>query len=103
MILDNNTTEMMIMSNTMTPTEFAATVDSDGRTVRKFLRSITPKDDQPGKGSRWELAGDKRSITALTKQFTKWTAKQAEEKAQRAAAEAEKAASEVEEDADLDA
>lgn len=74
---------MIPMSQTMTPTEFAATVDSDGRTVRKFLRSITPKDEQPGKGSRWALAADKRSLTKLSKQFGDWTAKQAEEKAKR--------------------
>ena len=60
---------MIDMSNTITPTEFAATVDSDGRTVRKFLRSITPKDAQPGKGSRWALDGSKRSVTKLQKQF----------------------------------
>ena len=85
---------------TLTPTEFASTVDSDGRTVRKFLRSITPKDEQPGKGSRWSLAGDKRSVTKLQKQFKEWSAKQAEERAARALAAAEEAANEVETDED---
>jgi hypothetical protein len=104
MILDKNTQEMIIMS-TMTPTEFAATVDSDGRTVRKFLRSITPKDDQPGKGSRWELPAGKREVTKLTKQFKEWSAKQADEKAARAAEKAAEANSEVDEvdDSELDA
>jgi len=104
MILDNNRTEVIIMT-TLTPTEFAATVDSDGRTVRKFLRSITPKDEQPGKGSRWSLPGDKRSVTKLAKQFKEWSAKQAEERAARAQAAAEQAASEAAEieDAELDA
>lgn len=93
----------MNMTAVMTPTEFAETVSSDGRTVRKFLRSITPKDEQPGKGSRWSLPADKRSVTKLSKQFREWSAKQAEEKAARAQAEAEKAAEEATvEDADLD-
>jgi hypothetical protein len=87
----------MIIMSTMTPTEFAATVESDGRTVRKFLRSITPKDEQPGKGSRGELPAGKRETTKLQKQFAQWSAKQADEKAARAAAAAEKANSEVEE------
>lgn len=91
------------MSN-LTPTEFAVSVDSDGRTVRKFLRSITPREDQPGKGSRWALPGDKRSVTKLQKQFKEWSAKQAEEKAARALAAAEAAAAEVtDEDIELDA
>lgn len=84
---------MMNMSATLTPAEFAATVGSDGRTVRKFLRDITPKEDQPGKGSRWALPGTKRDVSKLTKQFRDWAATQAEEKAKR---EAEKAAAAVE-------
>lgn len=102
MMIDNNTTEMIIMSTVMTPTEFAVTVDSDGRTVRKFLRSITPRDDQPGKGSRWELAAGKRDLTKLQKQFREWSAKQADEKAARAAAAAEKANAEVTDEVDED-
>lgn len=103
MILDNRN-EMIIMSNVMTPAEFAETVNSDGRTVRKFLRSITPKDDQPGKGSRWQLDGNKRAVTSLTKQFREWSAKQAEEKAARAEKAAQEAAAEVEtDDESLDA
>lgn len=86
------------MSNTMTPAEFAETVASDGRTVRKFLRSITPKDEQPGKGSRWALPAGKRDIQKLSKQFGEWSAKQAQEKAERAAKAAEDAAAEVEVD-----
>mgnify|MGYP001050587931 CR=1 FL=1 len=86
---------------TMTPTEFAVTVDSDGRTVRKFLRSITPKEDQPGKGSRWVLKGDKKSVTRLTKQFADWTAKQeAAAQKRREDAAAADATDEVEETED---
>jgi hypothetical protein len=60
---------MKVMA-TITPKEFAQKVDSDGRTVRKFLRSITPKEDQPGKGSRWEI--ESRQVRSLTTKFRKW-------------------------------
>jgi hypothetical protein len=81
---------------TMTPAEFAAEVNSDGRTVRKFLRSITPKDEQPGKGSRWALPAGKREVNKLSKQFREWS--EAQEKARQEKAEAEaQAETEVEE------
>ena len=85
------------MSNTMTTNEFAVELGTDPRTLRKFLRSITPKDEQPGKGSRWALPGTKREITKMRKQFSEWSQKQLEEKAARAAKAAEDAANEVEE------
>lgn len=85
------------MSTVMTPAEFAVLVESDGRTVRKFLRSITPKEDQPGKGSRWQLDGTKRSVTKLQKQFTEWTAAQAQAAAERAEKAAQEAAAAVDE------
>ena len=72
------------MATTMTPAQFAETVKSDGRTVRKFLRSITPKDEQPGKGSRWELPGTKREMGKLQKQFADWTAAQEKARAEKA-------------------
>lgn len=88
--------------SSMTPTEFAATVNSDGKTVRKFLRAITPKEDQPGKGSRWALPAGKREVAKLTKQFNEWSAKQAEERAARAQEKAEAAQAEVVEEEELD-
>ena len=36
----------------MTATELAAELETDSRTVRKFLRSVTARDPHPGKGSR---------------------------------------------------
>lgn len=87
--------EGLMTMSTMTPTEFASEVNSDGRTVRKFLRSITPKENQPGKGSRWVLEGNKRELTKLKKQFTEWSATQAEENAKRATEKAEKLAAEA--------
>lgn len=56
----------------ITTAEFAEAMETDTRTVRKFLRSITPKDEQPGKGSRWVLEGNKRSLTAMKKRFDEW-------------------------------
>lgn len=53
-----------------TPKEFALQVDSDARTVRKFLRDITPKDEHPGKGSRWAI--ENKSIRSLKTKFSKW-------------------------------
>jgi hypothetical protein len=74
------------MSKVITPTEFAVEVGSTGREVRKFLRSITPRDEQPGKGSRWQLAGTKPAVTKLSKQFAEW--KTAQEAARAAREEA---------------
>lgn len=71
MILDNNTMEMIIMAQ-ITTAEFAEALGTDTRTARKFLRSITPKDEQPGKGSRWALEGNKREITKMKKRFDEW-------------------------------
>ena len=88
------------MSTTITPAELASEVGSDSKTVRKFLRSITPREEQPGKGSRWAIDGSKRSVSKLRKQFNEWNAAQAEEKAARAKAAAEKAAAAVEVDED---
>ena len=86
------------MSATITPTEFAEVVGSTGREVRKFLRSITPRDEQPGKGSRWALPGTKREVNKLQKQFNEWHAAQLQERAERAAKAAQEAAAEVTED-----
>lgn len=89
----------------ITTTEFAAELGTDTRTARKFLRSITPKDEQPGKGSRWAIEGNKRSLTSMKKQFNEWSAKQAQDAAERANKKAEDAAAEVEEneeDVELD-
>lgn len=85
------------MANTMTPAEFAVEVGSDGRTVRKFLRSITPKEDQPGKGSRWSLPATKREVTKLQKQFAEWS--EAQEKARTERAEKAAEVEEIEEPA----
>jgi hypothetical protein len=56
----------------LTSAELATELETDGRTVRKFLRSVTPKDAQPGKGSRWSI--EKKQLRTLRKQFADWTA-----------------------------
>lgn len=89
------------MTKSMTTNEFATELGTDSRTLRKFLRSITPKDEQPGKGSRWVLPATAAAIKKSKKQFDEWSAKQADEKAARAAKAAEEANAAVEtEDAD---
>ena len=52
---------------TITVQEFATALDTDPRTARKFLRSVTPADAQPGKGSRWAI--EKRDVRSLAKKF----------------------------------
>lgn len=63
---------------TITVNELATTLDTDARTARKFLRSITPIDAQPGKGSRWSI--EKVQVRSLTSKFAKFQAAQAEAK-----------------------
>lgn len=55
---------------TLNVTDLAARLDTDARTTRKFLRSITPADEQPGKGARWSI--EARRITSLKSQFKKY-------------------------------
>jgi len=57
---------------TITITELATALDTDARTTRKFLRSITDADAQPGKGSRWAI--EKREVRSLVSKFKKFTA-----------------------------
>jgi len=50
----------------------ATALDTDARTTRKFMRSITPADAQPGKGSRWAI--EKREVASLRKKFATYLA-----------------------------
>lgn len=77
----------MTATATLTPAELADHLGTDARTARKFLRSITPKDEQPGKGSRWAIDGTKRSLATLAKKYAKF---QEAQEAARLAREAEK-------------
>lgn len=88
------------MTNTMTTAQVAAELETDGRTLRKFLRATTPKDEQPGKGARWEIPGTKTNLNKLRKQFNEWHAAQADEKAKRDSAEKKGKVEEIEDDLD---
>jgi len=79
----------------LTPTMLAEKLDSDPRTVRKFLRSITPREEQPGKGSRWAI--EAKRVATLRKQFKKWVADEAVKAAARAEAAAQAATEAVDE------
>lgn len=52
---------------TINVTELAEKLETTPRTARKFLRSITPVEDQPGKGGRWSI--EKGQVRTLTKKF----------------------------------
>lgn len=55
---------------TITPKEFAAKVGSDGRTVRKFLRSEQGLNAKVGKGQRWTI--EAKQVKSLTTRFNRW-------------------------------
>ena len=66
------------MTKIITPKELAVQLDTDARTVRKFLRSDAKANgtETPGKGSRWEI--EARSVRSLQKRFNAWNAARAE-------------------------
>lgn len=55
---------------TITVTDLATELNTDARTARKFLRSVTPSEEQPGKGGRWQI--EKRDIRSLRSKFSKF-------------------------------
>jgi predicted transcriptional regulator len=83
----------------MTTKDFAASIGTDPKTLRKYLRDNTPKDAQPGKGGRWVLPGTKSEIAKHRRAFAKWQKDQADaaaERAAKAAKDADDALTEVE-------
>lgn len=58
------------MATILNVTELAETLETTPRTARKFLRSITPVEEQPGKGGRWQIK--KADVRSLTKKFATW-------------------------------
>ena len=68
------------MAKTLTASELATELETTPREIRKFLRSVTPKDDQPGKGSRWNIEG--KQLRTLRSQHAKWVAAQEAKKAE---------------------
>lgn len=71
----------------MTTAQVAEALDTTPRELRKFLRADAHAngkgDTLPGKGSRYALPGDKRSLAAMAKKFIKWQEVQADAKAAR--------------------
>jgi hypothetical protein len=55
---------------TLSAKETARELGTNPRTLRKFLRSITPKDEQPGQGNRWSV--ETKQLKKLKKQFADW-------------------------------
>jgi len=67
---------------TISVVDLATALETDGRTARKFLRSITPKDAQPGKGARWAI--ESKQVASLQKKFTAFVAASEARKAKEA-------------------
>lgn len=57
------------MTATITTAELAAELDTTPRTLRKFLRA---QDAGVGKGSRYALPANARSIASMKKKFIAW-------------------------------
>lgn len=60
------------MTATITTAELAAELNTTPRELRKFLRSDASGVESVGKGSRYSLPSNARSIAALAKKFSKW-------------------------------
>lgn len=71
---------------TLNVSELAVRLDTDARTTRKFLRSVTPIDAQPGKGSRWAV--EAKQVVSLKSKFTKFVAANESARLDREAASA---------------
>jgi hypothetical protein len=76
--------------STMNTTEIATELETDGRTLRKFLRDFYGDGKAVvGKGSRYQI--EKRELRKLRKGFADWTAARAEKAAEVAETEPEDA------------
>jgi dTDP-D-glucose 4,6-dehydratase len=85
---------------TITPKVLAEKLGTDAKTCRKYLRSLTPVEDRPGKGGRWAI--ESKQVATLKKGFAAWDAARREEIARRKAEEAAKAADLVDADEELE-
>lgn len=83
-------------AQTLSAKQMAIELETDARTFRKFMRDITPKEDQPGQGKRWTFEGTKKSINGLKKKFAAWQ----DEKAPKVVEEEE--VDDVEEDIEVE-
>lgn len=71
----SNTKGNIEMATQLTPADLAERFNSDPKTIRRFLRSLIPADNRPGKGRRWVLSDDKKTMDALHARFTAWSNK----------------------------
>lgn len=62
---------------TITPKELAVRLDTDPRTVRKFLRSPEGMNAKVGKGQRWAIEANQ--VRSLKARFARWEAAKATE------------------------
>ena len=74
---------IMTAAKTMTTATLADALDTDPRTLRKFLRSAASPVASVGKGKRYTLPGTKAALTDFGKRFSAWNAAQADAKKQR--------------------
>jgi hypothetical protein len=51
--------------------EAAIELGIDARTFRKFMRAVTPEEDQPGQGNRWHV--ETKDIKKLKKKYADWS------------------------------
>lgn len=58
------------MAQALNVNELAEQLDTTPRIARKFLRSVTPVEEQPGKGGRWSIP--KSKARSLKKAFTEF-------------------------------
>lgn len=79
----------MPATNTLSAKEVAAELGTDGRTLRKFLRSSASPITPVGQGNRYAIK--RGEVKAIRKGFTAWL----EAKAAKAAAAAEEASNEA--------
>lgn len=71
---------IMTAAKTMTTADLADALDTDPRTLRKFLRSSASPVASVGKGKRYTLPATKAALTDFGKKFNAWNAAQAEAK-----------------------
>jgi hypothetical protein len=76
----------MSAARTMTTTELADALETDPRTLRKFLRSSASPVAPVGKGKRYTLPATQTALRDFGKKFTAWNAAQEKARADRDAA-----------------
>lgn len=63
--------------------EAARELGTDARNFRKFMRTILPKEEQPGQGNRYQI--EQKELKKLKKQFDEWAKPKAKAATKKAA------------------